>query len=91
MKTIDSYGKPIKSDDLDRIIWYSIKCTYWTDDWNKVAKVGPGIPCCPVCRSVGCQIPIVLWEEGIKKQKPGYSDLVAKAKENCMPIKGYYG
>ena len=48
-------GKPAAEDDVMRGVWYSSRCKYWTDDWSKLKKVGPGIPVCPECQSVGFQ------------------------------------
>lgn len=48
-------GKRTIAEDPNRGVWYSSNCYYWTDDWSKLVKMGPGIPCCPVCKSPGFQ------------------------------------
>lgn len=52
-KYVTQNGKPVSATDPKRAVWYSARCSYWTDDWSKVVKVGPGIPACPTCQSVG--------------------------------------
>jgi hypothetical protein len=48
-------GQPADDTDGLRGVWYSSRCRYWTDDWSKLKLVGPGIPVCPHCNSVGFQ------------------------------------
>lgn len=53
-----------------------------------VKKPAPGIPCCPVCGSVGFQMEIRDWDAGIARfmrENPGYdyAKAIADVKEIC--------
>jgi len=69
-------------------IWYGF-CTYWTDDWDflKPTPENKGIPSCPECGSVGFQMTIQDWNQGIAKYEvpdnPGYAVFVTELKEKC--------
>lgn len=92
-KYLTEDGKDTTADDPNRLIWYAIHCGYWTDDWGKLAKIGPGIPCCPVCKCVGCSVEFKLWEYSSKahdlSNNPGYHkflmDNMAKCFANLVP------
>lgn len=78
-----SDGKATTADDPMRGIWYGI-CTYWTDDWTKVAS--GAIPCCPKCGSPGFQIEAGQWEAGAQQfaaTHPGYLVVLSDCKERC--------
>lgn len=84
---IDTHGIPVSVNDPLREMWYSATCCYWTDDWSKLKKFGPGIPCCPQCGSPGMQSMYKHWHEGaIKhdKKEPGYSTFLQDVKEKCF-------
>ncbi len=75
MKHLTATGQATIATDPNRLIWYSSNCSFWTDDWGQIAKVG-GIPCCPTCQAPGFQTTAQEWEFGIStydKVKPGYS------------------
>lgn len=38
------------ADDPERMIVYSTRCSFWTDNWNNVAEVG-GLSVCPACKN----------------------------------------
>lgn len=87
VKTIDVNGKPVSADDPNRLLWYSAGCGYWTDDWDKLKRTGPGIPCCPRCKCVGMQIDAGKWEKGAKEfdaNDPGYEKFLNERKEKCL-------
>lgn len=77
------------AEDPDRMLWYSARCTYWTDNWAKLITVGPGIPACPHCKSVGLQTTWAKWWEGAKayeEQGPEhawYRKFLTDNKEYC--------
>lgn len=77
-------GEPTTADDPDRGIWYGL-CTYWTDDWAKVAS--GGIPCCPVCESPGFVIDAGEWFDDASQFEangnPRYVEFVKQSKEQC--------
>ena len=33
-------GTPTQRADPHRLLWYSTRCTYWTDDWPKLSSTG---------------------------------------------------
>ena len=88
----DENGNPTTANDRSRLLWYSARCGYWTDDWSKVKTTIGGIPCCPECGCVGLQVEAGKWEDGIirfeKDNNPGYSDFVSKYKEKCLSKQG---
>lgn len=75
-------------------IWYGF-CTYWTDEWDSLSATEPvegeaishGIPCCPKCGSVGYQMTLLDWNEGIEKYEAeghtGYAAFIEGLKEQC--------
>lgn len=83
-------GKPTIADDPERGVWYSAgqSCGYWTDDWTKLVKVGPGIPVCPHCKMVGMQTTFKEWIDGAKKFEesgyPWYRKWLLETKEKCF-------
>lgn len=84
-------GDITNESDPKRAVWYSLMCGYWTDDWTKLAKVGSGIPCCPVCHCPGCYGTIEEWFDGINehdKNYPGYHEFITGIKEKCLGRKG---
>lgn len=84
---LTAQGRPTTANQPDRLLWYSVKCSYWTDDFDKLTKMGPGIPCCPHCKSPGFQDEAGRWLDGAKKfdeKEPGYSDFLNRMKEKCQ-------
>lgn len=75
-------GEPTTSDDPKRGVWYSVTCTFWTDEWDLLKVVGPGIPCCPYCNSVGFQIDADRWSvpDQYEAEHPGYREQLASYK-----------
>lgn len=84
MKYRTESGEKTTADDPKRVLWYSSRCGYWTDDWDKLTKVGPGIPACPHCQAVGFQTTAENWDRGIdayEAQDPGYKERLKQ--EQC--------
>lgn len=81
-----------RSRDPQRFVWYSAYCGYWTDNWNTLATVGSGIPCCPHCFCPGMQTTYEAWMAGATRfeqgvgtsiQRPRYVEWVNTRKEVC--------
>lgn len=84
-KYVTEDGKLVASDDPNRTIWYG-QCGFWTDNWNVLKKVGPGIPCCPKCTTPGFICVASDWFSGAKKmdnEEPGYLKCLEDYKEKC--------
>lgn len=84
-KFVTENGNEVKSADIRRAIWYG-NCGFWTDDWDKVTKVGPGIPACPKCKTPGFICAASQWFDGavrFDKDQPGYSAFLESNKEKC--------
>ena len=68
-------------------VWYSIDCSYWTDDFGDLSETEYGfIPCCPRCGLVGYQAELDAWNEGVKEfdeKDPGYRDFINEIKKTC--------
>jgi hypothetical protein len=84
-------GKSVKADDPQRLVWYGVRCTYWTDDFNKLKPRGPGIPTCPHCGSPGMQTEYADWEQSAAdyerdRPHPNYAAFLMSYKEQCMPV-----
>lgn len=83
-------GQPTTQDDPERLMWYSARCTYWTDDWSKlVLSTGSRIPCCPNCGSPGFQGEMEPWIESAiayADTNPGYYQFLLGVKEACKKI-----
>jgi hypothetical protein len=73
--------------DLNRAIWYSAVCTYWTDDWCKLSATFGKIPCCPYCRSVGFQTTAKEWCGDVARFQaagnPGYVNFIDQSRQQC--------
>ena len=86
-------GEPTTHQDPERGLWYGARCTFWTDDWNRVTGVGPGIPCCPHCGSPGMQITAKDWFDGAarfqREGNTGYVIFLAQSRETCHRGKGF--
>ena len=80
-------GTPTTQEDPERLMWYSARCTYWTDDWSTlVLAIGSGIPTCPNCGSVGFQGEMGPWLESAEaygEANPGYFQFLLGIKEVC--------
>jgi len=54
MNLLPSYksftDKPTTAEDPERMIVYSTRCSFWTDNWNNVAYVND-VPVCPGCKN----------------------------------------
>ncbi len=87
-------GKVTTAEDPQRGVWYSASadCRYWTDDWNKLGSIGPGIPCCPRCGCVGYQTTYKHWMDKASKYEkedhPGYVAKMNSWKEHCARTLG---
>ena len=91
MKILDIQGNTVAADDPKRMLWYSASCGYWTDDWSTLCKLGPGIPCCPICGCPGMQAAAGEWFDGAteyEKGHPGYLAFLNENKETCLKRKG---
>ncbi len=87
---IRTSGVATVQDDVERLVWYSARCTYWTDDWMLLGRSGKSqIPCCPRCGSVGLQVVYRLFDTNAKRyseeSSPGYYGFIQKYKEKCYP------
>ena len=74
-------------NEIPEQIWYGM-CTYWTDDWDALTPTpeNKGIPSCPECGSVGFQMTVQEWNQGIAtldKDSPGYADFINELKGKC--------
>jgi len=75
-------------NEIPEQIWYGL-CTYWTDDWDALTPTpeNKGIPSCPECGSVGFQMTVQEWNEGIKTYEaddnPGYGAFINELKGKC--------
>lgn len=84
-KYITENGKEVTPESPDRVIWYG-QCGYWTDDWDLLIKVGPGISACPKCKTPGFTTNGDQWYKGIEKydkEEPGYKTFCSENKEKC--------
>lgn len=83
-------GTPTTKDDPERLMWYSARCTYWTDDWSQLLlAIGSRIPCCPNCGSVGYQGEMGPWldsAEAYAEANPGYFQFLLEHKEVCKKV-----
>lgn len=102
-KFLDTAGRLVGRNDESRIVWFSARCTYWTDDWSVLSKTFPhGIPICPNCKSPGLQAEFKDWVRSAKRYdehvSPMYAQFVMYVKEKCItfpngkpvPIKEVY-
>lgn len=83
----DAKGSPVGASNPNRLMWHSAMCGYWTDDWSKLKRFGPGIPCCPVCHCPGMQTTMKDWDKGSvehDKKHPGYLAFLNENKEVCF-------
>lgn len=79
-------GEVVDGNNLNRGVWYSAGCQYWTDDWSKLRVIRDGIPRCPKCGAVGFQAIWKEWMEGAEKfaaENPGYLEFLEFNKEKC--------
>lgn len=89
-QTLD--GLETTDQDKTRGVWYSanVGCGYWTDNWDKLEKIGMGIPCCPVCHSVGFQTTWEKWMDSISRFEaqghPSYLTFCLEIQEKCGAV-----
>jgi len=87
---IDAYGASTTEDDPNRFVWYSVNCTFWSDNISTLKTFSPGIPCCPKCGSPGYQTDAKQWEKGIEKYdtevRSGYKVFIYSIKERCLGV-----
>ena len=87
MKFIAHTGNPVPAESPDRLMWYGL-CNYWTDDWDKVKRFGPGIPCCPICGAPGFQNVMANWDASAQEFQdnghPDYVKFLNEVKESCL-------
>lgn len=84
-------GFETTAEDPHRLVWYSANCGFWTDDWNVLKRVGPGIPCCPICKCPGMQIEFCQWlDEAMRfdAEHPGYLKFLNDKKAHCLANNG---
>lgn len=86
-------GTPTDAEDPKRGIWYSAgqHCGYWTDDWSKLSRHTPGIPCCPHCGCVGMQTTARDWlavPDLFLDTHPRYDEWLPQSKEQCGRASG---
>lgn len=90
-KYLTEDGVPTTAADPDRAVWYAHGCGTWTDDWDHLKTVGPGIPVCPTCGAPGFLTPHHDWENGVlgyDDGHPGYAAFVAANKGRCLRAAG---
>lgn len=86
-KFLTHNGTKTTETDPKRLIWYSAFCGFWIDDWDQLSKVGPGIPCCPICHCVGLQVEAEKWDKGVEEfeiKHPGYTKYLNDHKAHCF-------
>lgn len=87
-KYIDAYGQPTGNSNPNRQMWYSVRCTFWTDDWGALKTVGPGIPVCPHCQSPGYQSDYTKWDKSARRYDEqaaeGYHTFLQEVKGKCL-------
>lgn len=69
-------GVATTAEDPERDVWYSVSCTFWTDEWDKLgASAFYQIPVCPNCGSMGYNGPAQEFEVSPKfeREHPGYT------------------
>lgn len=85
----DLQGRKTSATDSNRMVWSSARCTFWTDDWEKLrAYNSTGIPCCPHCGSPGYESVYASWKRSAERHdrevKEGYSTFLQEMKEKCI-------
>lgn len=70
-----------------KTVWYGAgKCTFWTENFERLALTSNEIPCCPICHMVGFEMPADKWHQGAKTHdvtNPGYYDKLLAGLEIC--------
>lgn len=84
----DLQGRKTNATDPNRMVWSSARCTYYTDDWDKLKSFGPGIPCCPHCGSLGYESVYASWKRSVerhdKEVREGFATFLQEMKEKCV-------
>lgn len=85
----DTFGQLTTTSDDNRVIWFSTRCTFWTDNWTKLSKTFPhGIPICPNCKAQGMQCKFKDWQRSVQRceinGKPLYTQFILYTKEKCI-------
>lgn len=89
---VTTNGRTTTATDPQRAIWYGMpQCGFWTDDWDTLKKVGPGVPVCPSCGSPGMMTAAGAWDVGAKRYNadhPGYAAFLDTVKGQCLKPEG---
>lgn len=85
-------GEETTADDPRRLVWYSARCGFYTDDWEALSKAFE-IPICPCCSSPGFMVGFERWEQSaVEYEKaeghPGYPEFLKLNKAHCDGGKG---
>lgn len=85
----DLQGRKTNATDPNRMVWSSARCTFWTDDWDKLrAYNSTGIPCCPHCGSPGYESIYQSWKRSVerydKEVREGFATFLQEMKEKCV-------
>lgn len=74
--------------DPKRVVWYSMDCGYWTDDFDRLTSALT----CPFCGSVGGIVSHAYWDacaETHESYHPGYLEFIRTYKEFCFGRNGH--
>jgi hypothetical protein len=91
MKCHDVHGNKVSANNSNRMVWSSVRCTYWTDNWDNLKTIGAGIPVCPHCQSVGYESVYSSFDRSAKRHdenvSEGYYTFLQEMKEKCVQSK----
>lgn len=81
-------GEETTADDPARLVWYSARCFYWSDDWASLSKSFE-VPLCPGCSSPGYMSTAEAFFKGAsdfaetEAKLDRYVDFLKSSKETC--------
>lgn len=80
----------MESFNEEKMIAYGATCVWW-DDKEKVdilgSGLGSGLPCCPHCKGVLCEMPEMEWASSVEdrdKEDPGYKSVIYWGRGKCF-------
>lgn len=88
-------GLPTTADDPNRMVWHSLNCGFWTDEWDTLGSTSKGfggIPICPTCGYPGMMTTAKDWNKGTElydAAKPGYKEFIDQTKGVCFGRGGF--
>ena len=79
-------GTPTTADDPERLLFDTMYCTFWTDDWHQLKS--SGVTCCPHCQCPGIEVTARNYFKGVdnfikESGKPHYRDFLESIKNGC--------